>query len=114
MFLYVIRNADLYFDRKLTFLEKKWFINDDVTENLKIAKFHFFGQKWTFVNNVFLHLNSSNLYGYMSVLRIYGHLFCSYYTILIQNPFKYWLLSPLICMLQKYISSPKKCHAIFQ
>ncbi len=80
MFLYVIINVDLYFDRKLSFLGKKWIFIDDVIENIKIAKFHFFGQKMTFVNNVFLHLNSSNLHGYMSVLRIYGHLFCSYYT----------------------------------
>ena len=80
MFLSVITNADLYFDRKLSFLRKKWFIIDDVIENWKITKFHFFWQKLTFVNNVFLHLNSSNLYGYMSVLRIYGHLFCSYHT----------------------------------
>ncbi len=110
MFLYVIINADLYFERKLSFLERKWSIIDDVIENLKITKFHFFGQKLTFVNNVFLHLKSSNSYQYMSVLRIYGHLFCSYYTCFNIKSIQILALSPLICMLQKCIIAPEKCH----
>ena len=61
MFLYFIINADSYFDKNYHFGKKAFFI-DDVIENFKITKFYFFGQEMTFVNNVFLHLNSSNLH----------------------------------------------------
>ena len=54
------------------------FIIDDVIENQNIAKFYFFETKLTFVNIIFLHKIESNLHGYMRVLRIYGHMNCSF------------------------------------